>query len=146
MLVFAKTPAKVPTMLGSYPNPLFSVENFLHLVLSELQLFRSGLKGVRQIVGQIFKLKTRGRGILSEEDYGLPSSGAPNGAAPWESTPPGARTGVSPERTPGHTPRCVLQIEHFNPSGARSPVSSSSLPVPWQRNDARNRRADLRSR
>jgi hypothetical protein len=52
-----------------YPNALFSVNTFLHLVLSGLHLFRSGMKGAGRIVGNIFKLKTRGRAILSEEDY-----------------------------------------------------------------------------
>jgi hypothetical protein len=51
------------------PNVLFSVNTFLHLVLSGLHLFRSGMKGAGRIVGNIFKLKTRGRAILSEEDY-----------------------------------------------------------------------------
>ena len=51
------------------PNALFSVNTLLHLVLSGLHLFRSGMKGAGRIVGNIFKLKTRGRAILSEEDY-----------------------------------------------------------------------------
>jgi hypothetical protein len=50
-------------------NALFSVNTFLHLVLSDLHLFGSGMKGAGRIVGNIFKLKTRGRAILSEEDY-----------------------------------------------------------------------------
>jgi len=47
----------------------FSVNTFLHLVLPGLHLFRSGMKGAGRIVGNDFKLKTRGRAILSEEDY-----------------------------------------------------------------------------
>ena len=51
-----------------YPNVPFNVNIFSHQVLSGLYLFRSGMKGVGRIVKNIFKLKTRGRAILSEED------------------------------------------------------------------------------
>src|SRR5690348_14752799 len=47
---------------------LFKVENFLHPALSGLHLFRSVLKGARRFMGSIFKLKTRSRAILSEND------------------------------------------------------------------------------
>lgn len=48
---------------------LFCIENFLHPVLPGLHPFQSCLKGKGRIVGQIFKLKNRGRAIVSEEDY-----------------------------------------------------------------------------
>jgi hypothetical protein len=51
-----------------YLNSLFSVDNFLHPVLSGLHLLASGLKGARRFMGSIFKLKTRSRAILSEND------------------------------------------------------------------------------
>ena len=51
-----------------YPNVPFNVNIFSHQVLSGLYLFRSGMKRVGRIVKNIFKLKTRGRAILSEED------------------------------------------------------------------------------
>ena len=47
-----------------YPNTLFSVNIFLHLVLSDLHHFRSGVRGAGRIVGNIFKLKTLGRAIF----------------------------------------------------------------------------------
>jgi hypothetical protein len=52
-----------------YPNALFSVNTFLHLISSGLHLFRFCMKGAGRFVGNIFKLKTPGRAILSEEDY-----------------------------------------------------------------------------
>jgi hypothetical protein len=51
------------------PELISGVGNFLHPVLTGLHLFQSCLKGTGRIVGQIFKLKKRGRAILSEEDY-----------------------------------------------------------------------------
>ena len=51
-----------------YLSSFFSVENFLHPVLSGLHLLPSGLKGTRTIVGKIFTLKDRSRAILSDND------------------------------------------------------------------------------
>jgi hypothetical protein len=45
-------------------NALFSVNIFLHLVLSDLHHFRFAMKGAGRIVGNIFKLKTLGRAIF----------------------------------------------------------------------------------